>query len=35
MGLASGLIHTSDNQVEYFKFTADRKWVTLLQKTDI
>ena len=25
MGLASGLIHTGDNQVEYFKFTADRK----------
>jgi hypothetical protein len=25
MGLASGLIHASDNQVEYFKFTADRK----------
>jgi hypothetical protein len=27
MGLASGLIHTGDNQVQYFKFTADRKWV--------
>lgn len=25
MGLASGLIHTGDNQVEYFKFTSDRK----------
>src|SRR3984893_15073320 len=25
MGLASGLIHTGDNQVEYFKFTTDRK----------
>jgi hypothetical protein len=30
MGLASGLIHTGDNQVQHFKFTADRKWVTLL-----
>jgi hypothetical protein len=25
MGLASGLIHTGNNQVQYFKFTADRK----------
>lgn len=25
MGLASGLIHTVDNQVDYFKFTSDRK----------
>ena len=30
MGLASGLIHTSDNQVEYFKFTPDRKLVASL-----
>lgn len=25
LGLASGLIHTDDNQVEYFKFSTDRK----------
>jgi hypothetical protein len=25
MGLASGLIHTGNNQVEYFKFATDRK----------
>ena len=25
MGLASGFVHTADNQVEYFKFTVDRK----------
>ena len=30
MGLASGLIHTGDNQVEYFKFTPDRKLVASL-----
>ena len=30
MGLASGLIHTGNNQVEYFKFTPDRKLVASL-----
>jgi len=25
LGLASGLVHTHDNQVEYFKFSTDRK----------
>jgi hypothetical protein len=33
IGSAAGLIHTVDNQVEYFKMTQDKKYVTALYYT--